>query len=370
MIRLIDLAAQHAEIEGELNAAVQGVIASGRFVLGDNVAAFEQAFADHCGVAHAVGVNSGASALHLALRAAGVGAGDEVITTPMTFVATVAAIQDAGATPRLVDVDPRTWTMDPGRIEAAITPRTRAILPVHLHGRLADMAPILDIARARGLIVIEDAAQAHGAQRDGRRAGAFGDLGCFSFYPGKNLGGLGDGGAVVTDRADLAARLRRLRDWGQARKNEHVERGFNARLDEIQAAALRVKLPRLEAWNDRRRVLAARYDQNLDGGPLGLPSPSDGGDHVYHVYAVRAPARDALRARLAPRVETGVHYARPAHLLPAFADLGYRAGDFPAAERLARGTLSLPIHPALTLAQVDQVCAELLAAVTPRAWAS
>jgi dTDP-4-amino-4,6-dideoxygalactose transaminase len=359
MIPFLDLKAQQLPLEAELVEAARQVIVSGRFVLGEQNAAFEAAFAAFCGTAHAVTTSTGTSALHLALCAAGIGPGDEVVTAPSTFVATVAAIQLAGATPRLVDVDPQTWTMDPAALEAAITPRTRAVIPVHLHGRLADMAGILKIARAHGLVVIEDAAQAHGAEADGRRAGAFGDLGCFSFYPGKNLGACGEGGAVTTDRPDLAARLRRLRDWGQTRKYLHAEKGFNYRLDEIQAAFLRVKLPHLEAWTQARRRAAARYDRNLDAAGIPHAAPAREREHVYHVYAVRTPDRDAVRAALAPEVETNIHYPIPVHLQPAYADLGYRPGDFPVAERLARETLSLPMFPGITEAQVDAVCAAL-----------
>lgn len=367
MIPFLDLELQHRPILADLAEAARQVIASGHFVLGERTAAFEQAFADYCGVSHTVAVNTGTSALHLALLAAGVGPGDEVITTPATFVATVAAIQYAGASARLVDVDPETWTLDPARIEAAITPRTKAIIPVHLHGRLADMAPILEIARAHGLVVIEDAAQAHGAESGGRRAGAFGDLGCFSFYPGKNLGACGEGGAVTTDRSDLADRLRRLRDWGQERKYLHVDKGFNYRMDEIQAALLHVKLPHLDRWTALRRQAAALYDELLDKAGVVHAAPADGRDHVYHVYAVRVADRDAVRARLAPTVGTNIHYPIPVHLQPAYADLGYRPGDFPVAEALAHETLSLPMFPGLTDDQVQAVCEALAAACAPAA---
>lgn len=359
MIPFLDLQLQHRPLLPDLAEAARQVIESGHFVLGERTAAFEQAFADYCGAQHAVALNTGTSALHLALLAAGVGPGDEVITTPATFVATVAAIQYAGADARLVDIDPVTWTLDPERLEAAITPRTKAIVPVHLHGRLADMAPILKIARAHGLSVIEDAAQAHGAEAQGRRAGTFGDLGCFSFYPGKNLGACGEGGAVTTDRADLAERLRRLRDWGQERKYLHVEKGFNYRMDEIQAALLHVKLPHLERWTELRRQAAARYDELLDAAGIAHAAPMIGRDHVYHVYAVQVADRDAVRARLAPEIGTNIHYPIPVHLQPAYADLGYQAGDFPIAEALARETLSLPMFPGLTDAQVDTVCGAL-----------
>ncbi len=365
MIPFLDLNSQHRALELELAEAARRVILSGQFVLGENVAAFEKAFAAFCGCAHAISVNSGTSALHLALLAAGVGPGDEVITVPTTFVATVAAIQYANATTQLVDVDPKTWTMDPGLLEAAITPRTKAVIPVHLHGRLADMDVIMKIARARGLTVIEDAAQAHGAEQDGCRAGAIGDIGCFSFYPGKNLGACGEGGAVTTNRADLAARVRMLRDWGQGRKYLHVEKGFNYRLDEIQAAVLSVKLPHLETWTDMRRQAASRYDCNLADTGIMHPAPPHGRNHVYHVYAVRIPDRDTVRVRLGPDIGTGIHYPTPVHLQPAYADLGYKPGDFPVSERIADETLSLPMFPGITGEQVDTVCAALLDICAP-----
>ena len=355
MIRFLDLQAQYAQVAAPLEAAVLATLRSGDYVLGEPVRQFERAFAQVCGVRHAVAVSTGTAALHLALVAAGIGPGDEVITVPATFVATVAAILYAGATPVLVDVDPRGWTMDPAAIAAAITPRTRAIMPVHLHGRLADMAAIRDIAHRHGdLIVIEDAAQAHGARR-GLRAGAFGRMGCFSFYPGKNLGACGEGGAVVTDDDDLAHRLRCLRDWGQAGKGHHVLKGFNYRMDAVQGAVLAAKLPHLEEWNTARRAIANRYDQGLDAaidraaGPFGL-------DHACHVFAIRVPDRDALRAVLdRAGVPTAVHYPCPVHLQPCHADLGHRAGAFPVAEALARTTLSLPLHPHMPPDQVETV---------------
>ena len=364
MIPFLDLEEQHRPLLLDLIAAAGEVIASGQYILGRHNTAFEDAFAAFCGCSHAVAVSTGTSALHLALLAAGVGPGDEVITVPSTFVATVAAIQYTGATARLVDVDPRTWTMDPAGLEAAITPRTKVILPVHLHGRLADMTAILKIARAHGLIVIEDAAQAHGAERGGAHAGTFGDMGCFSFYPGKNLGACGEGGAITTNRADLAARIRVLRDWGQERKHLHVEKGFNYRMDEIQAAILNVKLPHLDAWTEQRRRVAARYDRNLAGAPLQTAASTSEGDHVYHVYAVRVPDRDAVRERLADDIATGVHYPIPVHLQPAYADLGYVRGDFPASEALADEALSLPMFPGLTDEAVDIVCDRLLGAIS------
>jgi dTDP-4-amino-4,6-dideoxygalactose transaminase len=363
MIPFLDLEGQHRPLLPQMIAAASEVITSGQFILGRHNATFEGAFAAYCGCSHAVAVSTGTSALHLALLAAGVGPGDEVITVPATFVASVAAIQYSGATARLVDVDAVTWTMDPARLEAAITPRTKAILPVHLHGRLANMAPIMEIARAHGLVVIEDAAQAHGAKEDGRSAGAIGDIGCFSFYPGKNLGACGEGGAVTTNRADLAERVRRLRDWGQERKYLHTDKGFNYRMDEIQAAMLSIKLPHLAGWTELRRRAAARYDANLADMGIRGPAPPRGNNHVYHVYAVRTPDRDAVRQRLSPDIGTNIHYPIPVHLQPAYADLGYGRGDFPVSETIADETLSLPMFPGLTDEQVDTVCGRLADAV-------
>ncbi len=357
MIPFLDLQAQYRTVGEDIEAAVTDVLRSGDYVQGARVAAFERDFAAWCGTQEAVAVSSGTAALHLALLAAGVGPGDEVITVPMTFVATAAAILYTGATPVFVDIDPSTWTMDPVELEAAITSRTKAILPVHLHGRLADMAEIVAVARRHGLVVIEDAAQAHGAERGGRRAGAFGDIGCFSFYPGKNLGACGEGGAVVTDRPELAEQVRLLRDWGQIRRYEHVKLGFNLRMDNVQGAVLRVKLPRLDGWNARRRAVAALYRELLDGAALRLPAPA-GEDHVFHVHAVRVDDRDGLRASLeAAGVATGIHYPKPVHLQTGYASLGYGPGAFPEAERMAREALSLPIFPEMTEAQVRTVAA-------------
>ena len=360
MVPLLDLQAQYRAIGAELQSAVSAVLESGQFVLGARVEEFERDFAAYCGSRHAIAVNSGTSALHLALVSAGIGPGDEVITVPMTFVATVAAILYAGATPRFVDIDAATWTMDPAALEEAITPRTRAIMPVHLHGSVADMEPIVEIARARGLVLIEDAAQAHGAQYRGSRAGAIGDLGCFSFYPGKNLGACGEGGAVVTDRDDLAERIRMLRDWGQAERYRHVLPGYNYRMDAIQGAVLAVKLRYLERWTEARRDAAAAYQALLADLPVGRPAACDRNSHVWHVYAVRVRERDRLRAQLAEAgISTGIHYPVPVHLQPAYASLGYRRGDFPVAEQLAEQTLSLPMFPELTRAQIERVGAAL-----------
>ena len=356
MIPLVDLQAQYRGIKAEVDEAVLRVLGSGQYVLGDEVAGFEREFARYCGADHAVAVNSGTSALHLALLAAGVGPGDDVITVPFTFIATIAAIQYAGARPVLVDIEPRTYTMDPGLIEAAVTPRTKAIVPVHLYGQPADMDPILDIARSHRLAVVEDAAQAHGAEYGGRRCGSMGDLAAFSFYPGKNLGAFGEGGAVMTGSAEHARRIRVLRDWGQERRYEHAVKGFNARMDAIQGAVLRVKLRHLDGWTEARRRHAIEYGRRLAGLDVVAPYARAGCRHVYHVYAVQVAQRDACRERFQSRgIQTGVHYPVPAHLQPAYADLGYRAGDFPVAESVAAGILSLPMFPELSDEQIADI---------------
>jgi dTDP-4-amino-4,6-dideoxygalactose transaminase len=360
VIPLVDLQAQYRSIKPEIDAAIAAVLDSGQFVLGPAVSAFEKAFAAYCGAAEAVGVNSGTSALHLALLAAGVGRGDEVITVPFTFVATVAAIEYAGARPVLVDVEPDHATMDPALVERAITPRTRAIVPVHLYGQPADMDPILEIARRRGLAVVEDACQAHGAEYRGRRCGSLGLLGCFSFYPGKNLGAYGEGGAVVTSDPALAARVRLLRSWGEETRYEHTYRGFNYRMDGLQGAILGIKLRHMDAWTEARRRHASEYARLLAGTGVRTPREREGCRHVYHVLAIRLDGRDRWRARLQTAgVQTGVHYPIPVHLQPAYRNLGYRAGDFPVSEELARTVLSLPVFPELTQRQIGDIAALL-----------
>ena len=358
MIPFLDLHAQYRAIGPEIEAAVIRTLRSCNYVLGEEVARFEANFAAWCGTRHAVAVDTGTSALHLALLAAGIGPGDEVITVPMTFVATVAAIIYTGATPVFVDIDPRTWTMDPAAAEAAITPRTRAILPVHLHGRLADMDALADIARRNGLVLIEDAAQAHGAERHGIRAGGFGAIGCFSFYPGKNLGACGEGGAITTNDADCAAAIRSLRDWGQREKYNHVREGFNCRMEAIQGAVLDVKLRYLDDWTAARQRIARIYNERL---PRAVGRPAEiGPDHACHVYAIRVPDRDRVRDDLhRAGVATGIHYPRPVHLQPAYARLGYREGQFPVSEALARETLSLPLFPELQDSQISVVIEEV-----------
>ncbi len=364
MIPAFDLTRQYAILKEEIDAAIGRVLARGRFILGEEVAAFKQEFAAACGVAHAVGVASGTDALHLALRACGIGPGDEVITVSHTAVATVAAIELAGARPVLVDVDPRYYTMDPAQVEERITPRTRAILPVHLYGCPADLAPLLDIARRHRLLLIEDCAQAHGARYRDRPVGSWGDIAAFSFYPTKNLGAFGDGGAVVTDDPALAERVRLLREYGWARRYISHIRGTNSRLDELQAAILRVKLRHLEAWNERRRQIAALYNAYLADGAarwgLVLPGEPEDSRHVYHLYVVRHPRRDSLQAFLRERgISTLIHYPMPVHLQPAYADLGYREGFFPITEALAREVLSLPVYPELTDEEVRVVAEEI-----------
>ncbi len=360
MVPFLDLKAQYVQIKPEVDAAVARAIESTQFVLGPEGAAFEKRFAQYCNVHHCSAVNSGTSALHLALLAAGVGPGDEVITVSMTFVATTAAILYSGARPVFVDVDPVTWTMDPALIEAAITPRTKAVMPVHLHGLTADMDPIMEVARRRGLVVIEDAAQAHGAEYKGRHAGSIGDLGCFSFYPGKNLGAFGEGGAVVTDRPDLAKRISLLRDWGQEAKYNHVVAGYNYRMDGIQGAVLNVKMNYIESWTEARRSVAAEYDRRLAKLPFGRPRPPTHGRHVYHVYSIGLPRRDeALKALQEAGIGASIHYPVPVHLQKAYANLGYRAGDFPVTEKLADQFLSLPIYPELQPEQIAEVVMQL-----------
>lgn len=359
MIPILDLKAQYLSIKGELDAAVLKVLASTQYILGDEVAAFENEFAAYCETRHAVAVNSGTSALHLALLASGVGPGDEVITVPFTFVATVSAICYAGARPVFVDVDPVTLTMDPAKLEAAITSRTKAIVPVHLYGQMADMDAIVSIAERHGIAVIEDACQAHGAELDGRRAGSIGVSGCFSFYPGKNLGACGEGGIFVTSDDAQAKMVRMLRDWGQEQRYHHVLKGFNYRMDGIQGAILRVKLRHLEDWTEARRSHARRYSDLLAGSRLLQPPVEmPGRRHVYHVYAVRSHERGRLQQSLqAEGIQTGLHYPVPVHLQPAHADLGYRRGDFPVSEAASREVLSLPMFPELTSAQIGAVVA-------------
>jgi dTDP-4-amino-4,6-dideoxygalactose transaminase len=361
MIPFLDLKAQYASIKGELDAAVINVLASTQYVLGEEVAAFEREFAAYCGTRHAIAVNTGTSALHLALLAADVGPGDEVITVPFTFVASVSAICYTGARPVFVDIDPTTFTMDPAKLSAAITSRTKAILPVHLYGQMADMGAIMEIAEQHGLPVIEDACQAHGAEYSGRRAGSIGVSGCFSFYPGKNLGACGEGGIVVTNDDSHMQAIRMLRDWGQEKRYHHVLKGFNYRMDGIQGAALRVKLRHLDDWTEARRQRGRHYSALLAGSTrVTAPTEAAWRRHVYHIYAVRTQDRDGLqRALTAEGIQTGLHYPIPVHLQEAHRDLGYGVGDFPQSEAAAREVLSLPIYPEMTARQVEQVAAAI-----------
>jgi dTDP-4-amino-4,6-dideoxygalactose transaminase len=356
-VPFVDLKAQYATLRDEMQPAIDRVLESASFVLGPEVAAFEAAFAVFSGAQHAVGVGSGLDALRLALMAIDVGPGDEVILPANTYIATALAVSAVGATPVLVDCDPHSYNMDPRLIEAAITPRTKAIIPVHLTGQAAEMEPILAVAARHGLPVIEDAAQAHGTLYQGRPCGSLGTLGCFSFYPGKNLGAYGDGGMVTTSDAALAARLRRLRDYGQQAKYEHVEQGLNARLDALQAAILGVKLPHLTAWNAARARHAEQYRALLNGvGDIAFQGRAPDSTHIYHLFIVETEQRDALQAHLtAQGIATGIHYPIPIHLQPAYATLGHCAGDFPATERLARRMLSLPMYAELRDEQIAAV---------------
>lgn len=346
-----NLAVQHRAVRPAVEAAVRRVLASGQYVLGEEGRQLEQAVARACGARFGVGVANGTDALHLGLRALGVGPGDEVITSPLTFIATIEAILMIGARPVLADIDPVTCTLDPAQVRRRLTRRTKALLPVHLYGQAADMAPLLGLARRRGLVVLEDAAQALGARYRGRPVGGLGDAGAISFYPTKNLGGYGDSGMVVTNSAAVARRLRTLRNHGASRPHHHTQLGVNSRLDELQAAALRVKLRRLARWHARRRRLANLYMRLLTPIPeVTPPVEAPGRTHIYHIYAVRVPAacRDALRRSLAGQgIGTMRYYPRPVHLQPAMRRLGYRRGSFPHAERAVRELVALPLYPEL-----------------------
>jgi dTDP-4-amino-4,6-dideoxygalactose transaminase len=348
MIPALDLKRQDESIRADIDAALARVRDRAQYILGGEVEAFEKAFAAYCTAADCIGVASGTEALQIALLSSGVGPGDEVITVAHTSAATVAAVELAGARPVLVDIDPVRFTMDPRRILGAVTPRTRAVLPVHLYGQPADLDPILETAARRGLRVIEDCAQAHGALYRGKRVGAWGHAAAFSFYPTKNLGAYGDGGAVVTDDPDLAGRARAIRQYGWDADRISRRKGMNSRLDEIQAAVLRVKLPHLEEWNAERRRLADRYNSLLTGTGLVLPVAAPDSTHVYHAYVVRHPRRDALRSHLSRRgIETSIHYPVPVHRQPGFSDLALPADGLPETEAAAREVLSLPLFPGL-----------------------
>jgi len=364
-IAFVDLAAQHTEIAAEVVPSMDRVMREGSFINGPDVGVFEEAWSRYCGVAHAVGVANGTDALELALRAVGVGPGDDVIVPANSFIATAGAVARTGATPRFVDCDPVHLLMDPASVASAVTKRTRAVVPVHLYGQLAPMDEIGAAATGAGLVVVEDAAQAHGASQGGRRAGSWGAAAAFSFYPGKNLGAYGDAGAVVTSSRDIARSVEALRNHGSLTRYEHPTLGFNSRLDTLQAVVLNAKLARLDRWNAARRDAAGRYDAMLAGVP-GVVRPSTRQDnaHVWHLYVVRVPERDRVHAAMhAAGVPAGIHYPTPIHLTGAFAPLGHARGDFPVAERAADEILSLPMHPHLDEAQQERVVAALAAAL-------
>ena len=358
-IPFLDLWSMHSQIKTDLVESISEVIESGEFILGSTVEKFEKEFALYCGTKFAVGVNTGTSALHLALLACGVQPGDEVITTPSTFVATVSAIVYTGATPVFVDTDPETWTIDVEKIESVITKKTKVILPVHLHGRIAEMNALSDLASTYNLRIVEDACQAHGAERNGLRAGNFGDIAAFSFYPGKNLGALGEGGAVVTSNEELASRVRMLRNWGSPVRYVHDMHAFNFRMDGIQGAVLSKKLQYLDSWNRRRAEVARQYDSGLD--ELGVVRPVvDTGLHAYHIYGILIQNRDQVQNHLGKAgVQCAIHYPIPVHLQRAYENLGYGKGDFPVAERLAMNWLSLPMGPHLSDRDIQYVLSTL-----------
>jgi dTDP-4-amino-4,6-dideoxygalactose transaminase len=367
MIPILDLREQYHALKAQIHEAVEAVFESGHFINGPNVQALEREIAAYTGTAHAVGLNSGTDALHLALRALDVGPGDEVITTPFTFVATTEAIGIGGATPVFVDIDPNTYNIDPQAIEAAITPRTKVILPIHLYGHPAPMDAIMAIARKHNLAVVEDCAQAIGAKVGEKMVGSFGDVGCFSFFPSKNLGAYGDGGMATTNRDDLALRMKSLRAHGGRIKYHHEELGVNSRLDEVQAAILRVKLPHLESWIERRRANAAAYDEAL-AGVVTTPSQTAGTRHVFHQYTIAVPERDAVQKALNERgVQTMIYYPVPLHLQEVHRSLGKGEGSFPHAEELSKQVLSLPMFPELSGEQREQVVAAVRETVPSKA---
>lgn len=360
-IPLLDLSAQYVSIKHEIDNAIARVVSTSDFILGEELGLFESEFAAFCGVRHCVGVDSGLSALELVLRAWGLGPGDEVITAANTFIATALAISSTGATPVLVDVDSRSCNIDPDAVRAAITSRTRAIVPVHLYGLPAEMDTIHEIAAEHGLAVLEDACQAHGARYKGKRTGSLGHAAAFSFYPGKNLGAYGDGGAIVTDDGALATQLRSMRNYGQKAKYVHSNKGYNRRLDTIQAAILRVKLRYLDGWNALRNRHSQAYSELLWGASVGLPHRWEGLESAWHLYVVRSPFRDQMKAHLAARgIASGLHYPTPIHLQAAYADAGYRKGDFPVTERLSEQILSLPMYPELDRGSLERIAEAVL----------
>lgn len=359
---LVDLKAQHAAISNEVEAALRRVMSEAHFVLGPDVAAFEEEFAAYCEVGHVVGLDSGLSALELGMRALGIGPGDEVITPAGSFIASSSAISFTGATPVWVDQDPRTYTIDTDRIESAITRRTKAVMAVHLYGQPADMDRVLEVANRHGLVVIEDACQSHGARYKGRRTGSMGRFGAFSFYPSKNLGAYGDAGALVTDDPELADRVRTMRNYGQRAKYDHVDLAWNRRLDTLQAAILRVKLPHLDQWNASRRRLASIYDELLVDSGTTTPFVQPDVEHVYHLYVIQADARDEVHSALAAEgIASGFHYPVPIHLQEAYRAMGFGPGSFPVTESAAKRVISLPMYPELDQADVRRV-AEIVSA--------
>jgi dTDP-4-amino-4,6-dideoxygalactose transaminase len=359
-IPFVDLKSLHREIKDDLREVFDRVLDNSTFVLGPEVQRFEQEFAAYCGTEHCVAVNTGTAAIHLALAALSIGPGDEVITVPHTFIATAEAITAVGAKPVFIDINPVSFTMDPSLLEAAITRKTRAIIPVDLYGQVADMDPILEIANRHGIPVIEDACQAHGAEYRGRKAGAFGVAGCFSFYPGKNLGACGEGGAVTTNDAELAQRIRLWRDHGSSKRYEHIFPGLNMRMEGIQGGILSVKLKYLDRWNDQRRQAASAYDKALADTDIEVPTEMDYGRHVYHLYVIQSENRDALRQQLSDAgIESGLHYPTPLHLQEAYRFLGYKQGDFPVTERVKSRILSLPMYPGIDPKAVERVTSEL-----------
>jgi dTDP-4-amino-4,6-dideoxygalactose transaminase len=360
-VPLVDLGVQYETIETDINQAIAGVLHKTDFILGESVELFEREFAAFCETQYAVGVDSGTSALEMALKAYDIGPGDEVITAANTFIASTLAISYTDAKPVLVDIDPETYMMDPRLLEAAITPRTKAIMPVHLYGHPVDMDRVLEVARLNNLIVIEDASQAHGARYKGQRVGSLGHVAAFSLYPAKNLGAYGDAGIVVTNDAQVAETLRLLRNYGSTRKYHHMLRGYNRRLDTLQAAVLRVKLGHIDAWNAARRQHAQLYHQLLKDSPVRLSVTADYAEPVYHLYIVRVEDRDGLQAHLHDQgIATGIHYPIPIHLQPAYRDLGYSRGDFPITERCAEQILSLPMYPELTPELIEYVANAVL----------
>ena len=356
MIPFLDLKAPYLELKAELDEAIQRAVSSGWFIGGPEVDQFEADYAAYCEVDHAVGVANGLDALHLALRAMGVGAGDEVIVPSNTYIATWLAVAQCGATPVPVEPDEATYNIDPTLIEAAVTSKTKVILPVHLYGQPADLDPILEIARKHGLRVLEDGAQAHGALYKGKRLGGYGDAVAWSFYPGKNLGAMGDAGAVTTNDPDLADRIKVLRNYGSRVKYVNEVQGYNSRLDPIQAAILRVKLTYLDEWNNRRRVMATQYQNGLAESGLILPTVPDWADPAWHLYVVRHANRESFQKQLESQgVSTLIHYPIPPHLQGAFKNMGFKKGDFPIAERIHDEIISLPISPSLTAQEAKQV---------------